>query len=147
VAVHANRLMWRFRIKLIIILVIAMVSPLAITVLFLYPPDQHTFYPRCLFNLATGLYCPGCGSTRCLHSLLHGDLLQAFAYNAMLVLTLPYLAWVAWNRLRKWCDPTFQAWRAPAWSLYLLFFVLVAYWILRNVDVYPFTLLAPHRLS
>lgn len=44
----------------------------------------------CLFHAATGLLCPGCGTTRSLTALLHGDLPSAFAYN-QLIYFLPLL--------------------------------------------------------
>ncbi len=34
--------------------------------------------PRCLFKLITGYECPGCGSQRAFHSLLHGDIAAAW---------------------------------------------------------------------
>ena len=37
----------------------------------------------CLFHLATGYYCPGCGGTRAIASLLHG---QVILYTAFLLL-------------------------------------------------------------
>ena len=33
----------------------------------------------------TGLQCPGCGSTRALYSLLHGDPVKAFSMNPLLL--------------------------------------------------------------
>ena len=36
--------------------------------------------------------CPGCGSQRALHSLLHLHLADALRYNALLVLSIPYIA-------------------------------------------------------
>ena len=41
---------------------------------------------ECALFKFTGLYCPGCGGTRCANALLHGDLAQALGYNAMLTL-------------------------------------------------------------
>lgn len=38
----------------------------------------------CLFHLATGLYCPGCGTTRALTALTAGDLNAAFNYNQLI---------------------------------------------------------------
>lgn len=49
----------------------------------------------CLFHLATGLKCPGCGSTtmvRCLASL---DFQGAYAANPFLFLSLPFLLFEA----------------------------------------------------
>lgn len=38
----------------------------------------------CLFHAATGLLCPGCGTTRSLTALIHGDLAGAFAFNQLI---------------------------------------------------------------
>lgn len=42
----------------------------------------------CLFHLITGLYCPGCGGTRAVRSLLRGDVVQSFYYHPL----VPYMA-------------------------------------------------------
>ncbi|RBL33433.1 hypothetical protein BRN31_04600 [Xanthomonas oryzae pv. oryzae] len=31
-------------------------------------------FPPCIFHALTGFYCAGCGMTRALHALAHGDL-------------------------------------------------------------------------
>lgn len=48
--------------------------------------------PRCMFHTLTGWECPGCGSQRLLHALLHGDVAGAWRANAFLLLSLPYIA-------------------------------------------------------
>jgi hypothetical protein len=47
--------------------------------------------PPCLFHLLTGLYCPGCGSTRAFYHLARGEPLAALGSNPLLVLALPLL--------------------------------------------------------
>jgi hypothetical protein len=44
------------------------------------PNPADNPYPRCLLKVATGIDCPGCGGTRALHALLHGDVAGAFWY-------------------------------------------------------------------
>ena len=34
----------------------------------------------------------------------------------------------------------------PRWAIYTVIAIVFAFWLLRNIDVYPFTLLAPHPL-
>lgn len=56
-------------------------------------PADVPWLPRCPSALLLGLQCPGCGSTRAVHHLLHLDLAAAWRHNpALLVLGLPALA-------------------------------------------------------
>ncbi|MEG2700204.1 MAG: DUF2752 domain-containing protein [Hungatella sp.] len=45
----------------------------------------------CLFQLITGLYCPGCGGTRAVRYLLHGQLQKSIQYHPLVL----YMALVA----------------------------------------------------
>ena len=60
-------------------------------VYFALDPARYPF-PRCPFHLLTGLYCPGCGSQRALHALLHGRVGQAAGLNLLAVAYAPVLA-------------------------------------------------------
>jgi hypothetical protein len=112
-----------------------------------FNPLENGFYPRCIFNYITGAYCPGCGTLRCLHALLHGNLKQALAYNMLTVLCLPFLIAWALNRVyseirgKALVNVSLQPWMTRA-----LLVVIFAYWLLRNLPIYPFSLLAPHPL-
>jgi len=75
------------------LLVVAVIIGLG--VLFFFNPATSAFYPFCPLHRMTGLLCPGCGSLRALHQLLHGDVASAFRLNALLVLSLPLLAALA----------------------------------------------------
>jgi len=70
-------------------------AAVGLAILYWFNPAQNGFYPRCGLYQATGLLCPGCGSLRALHQLLHGNLAAAFRLNALLVLSLPFLTWLA----------------------------------------------------
>jgi hypothetical protein len=59
--------------------------------LFIFEPGKSGFFPACPFRTLTGFTCPGCGSTRGLHRLLHGDIVSAFEFNPLMVLSLPFL--------------------------------------------------------
>jgi hypothetical protein len=125
----------------------ALLSVPAAVVLYQVPPASGSFYPPCLFHALTGLHCPGCGSTRCLHALLHGDLGQAAAYNVLLLLALPFLGWWAIAAVFPARNPPQHASvRIPSWMGYAILAIVVAYWVLRNISHPPFTLLAPHQL-
>lgn len=39
----------------------------------------------CAFNKITGLYCPGCGGTRAVRSLIHGNMRMSFQYHPLIL--------------------------------------------------------------
>ena len=61
-------------------------------------PDAVAACPTlCPFRLMTGVDCPGCGLTRALTALLHGDPDGAAAQHPLVFLALPLaVAAVAW---------------------------------------------------
>jgi hypothetical protein len=56
------------------------------------PADSSNWFPACLFRSLTGYLCPGCGSQRAVHQLLHLNVSNAFMLNPLVVLSLPYVA-------------------------------------------------------
>ena len=79
-------------------------------VIFFFNPSTNGFYPVCQFHKVTGLNCPGCGATRALYELLHGNLPPALKDNALFILSLAGLAargaWLAARHfLRKPAAP------------------------------------------
>lgn len=68
---------------------LAIILALAVAVLYLFSPEQYAFYPQCMFLNLTGLSCPGCGSLRSMHHLLHGEFTTAFRFNPLLWVLVP----------------------------------------------------------
>ena len=106
------------------------------------PYTASSMLPPCPFHAWTGLYCPGCGSTRALYSLLHGDIGHALAMNPLLVIALPLVVVMALH-MAGWrpctLDPLMRVLGNP--KLWLV--VLVGFGILRNLPFAPFNALAP----
>ena len=107
------------------------------------PATSHLF-PPCPFLWLTGWYCPGCGSLRALHQLLHGNLFAAFAFNPFAVLSFPFLVYAGASRAvfllhGRYLPRIFL----PGWFIWVLGFAVVLFGILRNLPVYPFHLFAP----
>lgn len=42
----------------------------------------------CIFHSLTGLYCPGCGGTRAVRTLLQGDLRMSVQYHPLVLYTV-----------------------------------------------------------
>ncbi len=94
---------------------------------------KGSFLPPCTFYEATHLYCPGCGNTRALRALVHGDILLSLRCN---ILLLPGIAMVFFlfmvprlSRSRTLCRTVLV--------------IVLLFSILRNLPWAPFTLLAP----
>lgn len=98
----------------------------------------------CPFRAVTGLWCPGCGSTRMLHQLATGHPIAALGFNPLAFVLLPYVIWGVFAALTQWFGgarltvPRFSA--RVVWTLAA---VVMAFWILRNVPGAPFDALAP----
>jgi hypothetical protein len=104
-------------------------------VLFRFDPSRWAFYPTCQFHRVTGLQCPGCGSLRALHQLLHGRVAAAFHFNALLVVCLPCLAWWAARMLmRLWRRQPLADGIRPAW-LWCALTATLAFGVLRNLPL------------
>ena len=65
-------------------LILVPIALLVLVFVYLGEPAKGPIFP-CIFNKITGLYCPGCGMTRALHSLMHFKFYQAIRYNALIV--------------------------------------------------------------
>lgn len=109
------------------------------TYLFLVDPTRGG-YPPCPFRMLTGLQCPGCGSTRALHQLLHGHPLAAFQLNPLIVIALPLLMFVLIRFTQSSIDKR-KTWNIsiPAGYGWLMLGLIVGFWIVRNTSFYPFT--------
>ena len=101
-------------------------------------PEIPGRWPTCPWLLLTGTYCPGCGTLRATPALTEGDLPLALHRNPFAVITYAVLA-VAFARwvMRLWKGEPRRL-IAPAWSLYALFWAIMAFWVLRNVPGFGF---------
>jgi len=112
--------------------------------LYRFDPATTHIFPLCPFRYFTGCYCPGCGSLRALHQLLHGNLAAALGYNPLMVLSLPFVIyWIASQARLLWSGQPLPSRFIPARWIWGLLTVVLSFWILRNLPQYPFALLAP----
>jgi hypothetical protein len=119
----------------------AVVLPLVF--LFFVNPATSTLIPPCPVLSMTGFYCPGCGSLRATHALLHGDAIAGLLYNPLFVAVLATsMLWPLLRRILR--GNGIETTQIEARVVSLLPWIIVAYWVLRNIPVFPFSLLAPH---
>ncbi len=115
----------------------------AFTFVYFLKPGYLGFYPPCPFNYLTGYYCPGCGSMRALHELLHGRFLNALDLNPLMIVSLPFLMYVYFKEYWPWGSPDEKSRQLHPWTAKIVLIVILVYWVIRNLPWYPFTLLAP----
>jgi hypothetical protein len=144
----AERLALQLRDRRRLLLVMALLVPPLLVVVYCFPPGETRWYPPCLLHAATGLHCIGCGGTRCVYALMHGDLRQALAYHFLAPLVLPFfLVWVAQHAVATLRGrPAPKAWLGRR-ALWVLGVVVLVFGIVRNIPVEPCSELAPHKLA
>lgn len=107
--------------------------------IFIFEPGKTGFFPVCPFRAFTGFTCPGCGTTRGLHKLLHGDVIGAFQLNPLMFVVLPFLLYVLIRYTRAAVlDRPFNVNWLEAKYIWMLFAVVLSFWIFRNTPFYPF---------
>lgn len=114
--------------------VAAMAASAVWAVLFFADPAKLFFLPSCPFHTLTGLYCPGCGATRAMHQLAHGNFGVALRLNALAVCGLPLVILFALRR-----KPA----QLPGWTQWTMLWAILLFGVLRNIPIYPFRFLAP----
>ena len=109
-----------------------------------FDPSTAGFFPVCPLFALTGLACPGCGMTRGLHALLHGDVLTALDYNLILPGILFFFGYLFVSLILiavRGRGLNFKIFTPLVlWGFFGFAFVFT---ILRNLPYYPFNILYP----
>lgn len=106
----------------------------AMTVVYFFvDPAQSKLMPRCLFKSLTGWDCPGCGSQRMLHALLHGDWAGAWHANPLLLSMVPYILLLGFVSLfRTRYRRLYSLLCSPA-AIAVIFTLMILWFIGRNI--------------
>jgi len=109
------------------------VGVVAMVVYFFFDPATENFFPGCVFLKLTGLKCPGCGSQRAVHSLLHLDFAAAFRYNALLVVSLPVVFFLLVVEMLRTRRPHLYRRVHSQAVIWTIVAIVLAWWVLRNL--------------
>jgi len=131
--------------KKYILYIVAIPAVLGLLVYFFnYSPGESGFFLKCPLKHFIGIYCPGCGSQRALHSLLHLEFGKVASLN---FLFLPALGVFIYNLFVRIYNHFSQKQLVnylykPNFPKVVLAIVII-FWIARNIPIKPFSFLAP----
>lgn len=121
-------------------LILSLLIIIIMLIFFLYLNKNYGFYIPCLFHKLTNLYCPGCGITRCIVSLLKGNISAAFKYNQLVFILLPFLTvyfiYKIYLYLTNNQDKIIKKIPNIIWIILLI--ITILFGILRNIKYFPF---------
>lgn len=108
---------------------------IAVAAIYYYRVDPADGGVPCMFKLITGYDCPGCGTQRALHAVLHGDISGAWHFNPMIFFAIPaavcfLIVEACPGRFRRFHN----AMTKPVVPI-SMFILITAYWIGRNIDL------------
>ena len=121
-------------------IVIKILIFLIILVLYLVLGSAFNIYIGCPIHDITGFHCPGCGLTRMLLAILKLDFYQAFRYNQLLFILMPFALLLLFENIySEYKNKKSIYKKIPNYIWYSLIVILLLYAVLRNI----FSFLAP----
>ena len=94
----------------------------------------------CFFHEITHLYCPGCGITRMIVSLLRIDFYQAFRFNPLLFIFLPFTIFLVVDAFIKWLKGSdtyfYKKISNKVWIILII--VTIGFGIIRNIPYFDY---------
>ena len=103
--------------------VIVIATTTAVVFLWCFDPESIVSFPRCPFFVLTGLKCPGCGTLRALHAVLHFDFMRAFHLNPALFVAFPIIM-TSLMQCRFTVNPIFS---------WIVLVAILMWWVGRNL--------------
>ncbi|QDP85053.1 DUF2752 domain-containing protein [Chryseobacterium sp. SNU WT5] len=100
-----------------------------------FNPQSESYLLKCPFKFFTGYDCPGCGSQRALHATLHGQFREAFSYNPLFIIALPYVLTgilFEWFGL-KYSYPKTRKILFGSTAIYTVTGIIILFFIIRNL--------------
>ena len=131
----------KLKIKRLLIVSILFISILLLSFLYYKINKIYHIGFKCVFHEITNLYCPGCGITRAIFSLMELDIIEAIKYNILIITVIPIVIFNYIIKIINWINLKDQKELYPktVWNIILIFVMLFG--ILRNIEIFSF--LAP----
>jgi hypothetical protein len=109
-----------------------------------FDPAKLSIFPLCPMLALTGLACPGCGLTRAFHSLFNGYIIPALDFNILVPVWAAIFGYVFISLLLFAVRGRgLPMWLTAPKFLWTFMIVLMSFGVLRNIPVWPLTILYP----
>ena len=111
----------------------------AVALLYAFDPATTAFFPSCPFRLLTGWSCPGCGTLRSVHALLHGHFGVALHDNPfVLAVGFLFAGATTVDRVRGPLAPSLiERWTSPS-ALVIFLIAATVFTVARNLPAHSF---------
>ncbi|MBN1819443.1 MAG: DUF2752 domain-containing protein [Prolixibacteraceae bacterium] len=127
--------------KLGLFLVLLIIS----AIFFFLNPEEEGVFPECIFHSVTGYYCPGCGSQRAFHNLLHLNFTGVVSNNLLFLPGMLVLIYgIALPFINRRFNTNYKNILYNKWTPLWIFIIIILFAVLRNLPYYPFSVLAPN---
>lgn len=126
--------------KRLIRILLILISIIFLILMYVYLNKKIGFEIPCIFHKFTGLYCPGCGITRMLISIFNLDFYQAFRYNPLVFIYLPFLIIYFVYKIVIYINDKKDTLmlKIPKSVTLILLIITVMYGILRNFEMFSY---------
>ncbi len=114
---------------------VAVAAPTAVLLICIFKEQLLGLAPYlgvCNFYVFTGIYCPGCGNTRCVRALLNGDFLLAVRNNALLPFLLLLLFCLYIELVADICGKKIKILPRKLWMWLIVIGLFCVYFVARN---------------
>jgi len=106
-----------------------------------FNPNESGPYPPCPLRALFGIDCPGCGGTRGMYCLLHGDIAGALDHNVLLLVILPVAVglwglWLARTISGRHPQVSYRQFRLRNRMLLIGLLLLIGFGVVRNFVPY-----------
>lgn len=88
----------------------------------------------CTLLATLGLYCPGCGGTRAVEALFHGQFLASLWYHPLVLYTVViYGGFMLTNTMERIPIIHIKGWKFHSWQIYGALIIVIGNWIIKNI--------------
>ena len=125
--------------KIIISLLVLIIIIIIIPLYFLYFVKIGIVI-KCPIHSILHIYCPGCGLTRMIKSILELNFYQAFRYNPLLFILSPFILFLIIDNYINWLKSSknslYKRINSKVWSILLI--IVLVYFVLRNIPMFKY---------